>query len=56
MIGAEGPDLHPVPTVARQRVSIPMATGVDSLNATACAVALYEPVDGQSAAAPSKPG
>lgn len=59
MIGAEGPGLTPQTlAVARQRVSIPMATGVDSLNAaTACAVALYELVrDGQSAAAPSKPG
>lgn len=44
MIGAEGPGLTPQTlAAARQRVSIPMATGVDSLNAaTACAVALYE--------------
>lgn len=46
MIGAEGPGLTPETLkLARQRVRIPMAAGVDSLNAaTACAVALYEMV------------
>ncbi len=44
MIGAEGPGLRPETLVrARHRVRIPMAAGVDSLNAaTCCAVALYE--------------
>ncbi len=44
MVGAEGPGLTKQTLLrARQRVSIPMVTGVDSLNAaTACAVALYE--------------
>ena len=44
MIGAEGPGLTPETlSLARQRVCIPMAQHVDSLNAaTACAVALYE--------------
>lgn len=44
MIGAEGPGLTPEAMAqATHRVSVPMAQGVDSLNAaTACAVALYE--------------
>jgi tRNA G18 (ribose-2'-O)-methylase SpoU len=44
MIGAEGLGLTPqTMAAARQRVRIPMAGGVDSLNAaTSCAVALYE--------------
>lgn len=44
MIGAEGPGLTPATlSLASHRVAIPMAIGVDSLNAaTACAVALYE--------------
>ena len=44
MIGAEGPGLRPQTLqAASHRVTIPMAAGVDSLNAaTACAVALYE--------------
>lgn len=44
MIGAEGPGLRSETLAsACQRVRIPMAAGVDSLNAaTSCAVALYE--------------
>ena len=44
MVGAEGPGLTPqTMATARQRVRIPMASGVDSLNAaTSCAVSLYE--------------
>lgn len=44
LIGAEGPGLAPKTLLAcRHRVRIPMAHGVDSLNAaTSCAVSLYE--------------
>jgi tRNA G18 (ribose-2'-O)-methylase SpoU len=44
LIGAEGPGLtHKTLLACRHRVRIPMARGVDSLNAaTSCAVSLYE--------------